>query len=153
MNHLSFFCPKWGEIYLRRMLKAAFKPTLPVVSYFKWWSNYNDMSSNLLGVIRTDYYTGPITAKDYEAILHNQLLIILTSYILPSDLVCFLINTNMTSHSFHDHFNHQMSSNIYFNTKYDVDISHSSLELFGFVAWRMENIISLQQVQSLFGSN
>lgn len=111
------------------------------------------MSSNLLGVIRCDHYTGPITAKDYEAILHNQLLMIMPSYILPNHSVCvFLINTKMTSNCFHNHFNCQilMSLNIYWNEADFCLIHHLNSLALLHEEW---GIISPQRVQDLFGSN
>lgn len=78
------------------------------------------MSGNLPGVIRWDHYTSPITARDYEAILHDQLLMVMPSYILPGNFKCiFLINANLTSNSLHNHFIRQffMSLNNYLNTQ------------------------------------
>lgn len=98
------------------------------------------MSSNLLGVITSDHYTGSITFKDYEAVLHNQLLMIMPSYILPNNLKWFLINTNMTLNSLHNHFNRQLS--VSFDVKRsihceaDFNIFHHSYFRLYHMQWR-----------------
>lgn len=60
------------------------------------------MSSNLLGVIRSDHYTGPITADDYEAIclvayhmLEVVLYIFLSVFLFKYVSMLFCVNVYM----------------------------------------------------------